>query len=274
VACDAHLHLEATLRLRALGAAAGSTPPAELLERSLVGCAADTARGGAGAALVRFNPLTWLRRGLSREELVDALRRSVESARRRHGVSLGLFVTLKREEGGHALATAVDVAEVAGPGLGPVVGVDVSRSYDVADSSSRPGAEGDSAALRAGVGRARDAGLEVAVHCGWYDGSAQLEQALELGAVRIGHAVALRDPDQIAELASRAGRVEVCPTSYERRGGGDVRSLPLPDWRAAGIAIDVGTDHPLALGTTFARERARLAAVLPELEPATAEPLA
>jgi adenosine deaminase len=268
VACDAHLHLEATLRLRAVGAAAASAPPGRLLERSVVGCAADAARGGADAALVRFNPLTWLRRELSRQELVAALRRAADEAHALHGVSLGLFVTLKREASAAEVTTAVEVAEAAHPA--PVLGVDVSRSYEVANPASRPGSEGDAAALRAGVARAREAGLEVAVHCGWYDGAAQLEEALELGAVRIGHAVPLRDPDHMTELASRGGRVEICPTSFERRGGGDIASLPLAEWHAAGIAIDVGTDHPLALGTTFARERALLAAALPELAPAAA----
>jgi aminodeoxyfutalosine deaminase len=262
---DGHLHLEATLRLQAVVSQYERQPSDDRLgrfERVLSECMSNTAAGGAREAFLRFNPLIWVQRGVPLRTQIGTLAATVEQARTQHALAVTIYVTLKREASAVELRTAVKFAlEARKAG---VAGVDISRSYDVTDLTSRPGNEADATALRGAVVQARDGGLEVACHCGWYDSSANLEEAIELGAVRIGHALALVDrPDLVTELVQRRIVVEVCPTSYERRVGRSIAMLPVADWFAAGVALEVGTDHPLALGTDLHREVTHLRAAVP-----------
>lgn len=268
---DAHLHLEATLRLTLARARPGAAqgPPAALLETVLLDCARDLARAGAGTASVRYNPLAWVRRGVPLDCQPGVLAAAVRQAQARHAVAIEIWVTLKREAPARAIRAAVDFA-LAARDRG-VAGVDVSRDYDVAVASSRPGRPAAPRALAAAVARGRDGGLEIAMHCGWHDGPAELAEALRLGASRIGHATPLAHrPRLVSELVARGIAIELCPTAFERRTGELLSSLPLERWRDAGLRIAVGSDHPVALRTDIAREQRKLQAALPGWTPSDA----
>jgi adenosine deaminase len=146
-----------------------------------------------------------------------------------------------------------------------VIGVDVSRAYPVDDPEARPaGGRAADPGLASALARAREAELAVAAHCGWYDGRAELEEALGWGATRIGHGTPLvAAPDLVGELSRRGVTVEVCPTAFERRTGRRLKELPVEEWLAAGIGVEVGTDHPLALGTDLRTEARKLGEAFP-----------
>jgi adenosine deaminase len=261
---DAHVHLEAALRLTL--ATAGPTlaerRPAALLETVVVDCARDLAIAGASEALLRYNPIAWRRRGVPLDEQREGVAAAVGRAQAEHRVALRIWVSLKREAAAADVGAAIEFA-LAGRDWG-VQGVDISRSYDVAAADSRPGRAARPRALARAVARARDAGVEVAMHCGWYDGPAELVEALRLGASRIGHAVPLAQrPRLVAELSAREVTIEVCPTAFERRSGELLSWLPLEHWCDAGLRIEVGSDHPLALPTDIAREHRKMRAALP-----------
>jgi aminodeoxyfutalosine deaminase len=269
---DGHLHLEATLRLALASVAARGrdTPPAALFETVLLACARDCAAAGAGDVLLRYNPLSWVRHGVPLDDQKAIAGAVIARARTRYGVAMRIYVSLKREAPEADLRAAVDFA-LAARQRG-VEGIDVSRSYDVADPRSRPARGVRPHGLAALVSRAREAGLQVAMHCGWYDGSAELVEAIRLGAARIGHAVSLAErPRLVAELVARDVTVEVCPSAFERRTRETLAWLPLECWHQAGLRIEVGTDHPLALGTDIAREHRKLQAVVPQWRPRAAD---
>jgi adenosine deaminase len=253
---DAHVHLEASLRLT--DAAAGSVPPLRFAA-VLRSCAQDLAGGGASEALLRYNPVRWVERGVETDEQLELLRAAAQDASERLGLRLRFFATLKRDAAPASWAQAVDFA-IAGRDAG-VAGVDVSRSYSVSVASSRPAAARDFGRLGAELGRVAEAGLTVTVHCGWYDSRAELEDAIAAGAQRIAHGTPLvQAPDLDAELAARGAVVEVCPTAYERRTHRPLESLPVGRWLNAGLAVEVGSDHPCELGTTTRAEHDRMAA--------------
>ncbi len=261
---DGHVHLEASLRVRG---ACGRPEAAEEFTAAVSECVGERARDGAAAALVRLNPVAWARRGVAPPAQVRMLGEIGERAAAAWGLTVRWFFTLKREGGARQWEAAVD-AGAAARGAG-VVGVDVSRSYAVEEADARPAAarRADPELARA-VARAREAGLAVAAHCGWYDGRAELEEALAWGASRIGHGTPLaKAPDLVAELARRRVTVEICPTAFERRSGRRLAELPVGEWLAAGIAVDVGTDHPLALGTDLRGEARKLGDAFPAWRP-------
>jgi adenosine deaminase len=258
---DAHVHLEATARLER-GMTEGPTGSGGTLSRVLADCARALALGGASTAFVRFNPVRWEERGVSAAQQLQDLVRASGYALDSFNVQLAFFVSLKRDGESSNWGSAVEFA-LAGQDR-HVLGVDLSRSYDVTDPFSAPGPDGPGAELSRQLRRARDGGLVIAVHCGWHEGRVDIEEALSVGATRIGHGVPLcQAPDLDADVAAGGVVVEVCPTAFERRTGESVASLPLDRWLDAGIVIDVGSDHPIALGTSISSERSRLARSFP-----------
>lgn len=257
---DGHVHLEASLRRRD---ARRHPEPADGFASAVLGCVCERAKDGAVGALIRFNPIAWLRRGVPLEVQRRVLRETAEGAAASRGLTVHWFVTLKRGAGPQEWEAAVDAGAAARDA--GVIGVDVSRSYAVDDADARPaGGGGADRGLASAVARAREADLAVAAHCGWYDGRAELEEALGWGATRIGHGTPLvAAPDLVAELSRRGVTVEVCPTAFEQRTGRRLDQLPVEDWLTAGIGVDVGTDHPLALGTDLRTEARKLGEAFP-----------
>jgi adenosine deaminase len=266
LARDGHIHLEATHRLRLLqehGDDTGRYGPPDIFAGVLASCLRDTAAGGAREALLRLNPLSWARRGIQLRAQCSALSNAQEAAETNHNLIVAFYVTLKHEADASELRRAVEFA-VGAKRLDLVAGIDVSRSYDIADPCSVPSHYAIGPALHHAVEQARDGGLDVAFHCGWYDNEADLEAAIELGARRVGHAVPLAGrPDLVVELVQRGIVVELCPTAHLRRQQRSIAVLPVVGWLAAGLSVDVGTDHPLGLGTTYRREADLLRAAVP-----------
>jgi aminodeoxyfutalosine deaminase len=253
------VHLEASLRRRDRR---GSDTPSHEFESVLSDCVRELGEGGAQGALVRFSPLSWRRRGVPFELQAEALGAVAQRAVGAWGMFVRWFVTLKREDTPCEWEEAVD-AGIRARSAG-VAGVDVSRSYLVSDRGDSPPPHGNRRELGAAVVRAREAGLVVAVHCGWYDGRRELEEALGWGASRIGHGTPLGEaPDLLNDLARRKVVVEVCPTAYEWRTRRPLARLPIGEWLSAGIAVDVGTDHPRALETDLRTEALKLGGSFP-----------
>jgi adenosine deaminase len=103
---------------------------------------------------------------------------------------------------------------------------------------------------------AADAGLGIAAHAGEFS-TANLRAALGLpGIARIGHATqAARDPELLERLASIGVTVECCLTSNVALGAvATLEDHPLPRFIASGVPVALGTDDPVELSTTIARE--------------------
>jgi adenosine deaminase len=261
---DAHVHLEASLRLARQDARG---PVGEAVLAEMVGeLVAQSAAHGADGIRLRYNPMHWLRRGIGLAQQSAALTRASDTAAAAGGV-LSVLVSLKRGDSADSWAQAIDFALVGRSRGAPLDGLDVSRAYVAGDPAvlARPTTP-PSAAMVERVRAAAHDGLTVAVHLGWFDDGQDVEGALRMGARRIGHAVPLRDDDRWDTALGAAGAVvEVCPTAYERNTGLPLGTLPLDRWLDAGIAVEAGTDHPLAFGTRFDAEWRRLAAACPRL---------
>ncbi|MFC3491392.1 hypothetical protein [Glycomyces rhizosphaerae] len=100
------------------------------------------------------------------------------------------------------------------------------------------------------------AGLGVTVPAGAFNASnlASLAEIEQIG--RIGHAVgAASDPGIMRLLADRGVTVEVCLTSAVILGMvAKLEDHPLPRFLDAGMAVVLGTDSPMRMGTDIAGE--------------------
>ncbi|HKR48204.1 MAG TPA: adenosine deaminase, partial [Pseudonocardiaceae bacterium] len=99
---------------------------------------------------------------------------------------------------------------------------------------------------------ARDAGLLVTPHTGFYTNHLHVLQCVELlGARRIGHGItAALSPRTLETLARRQVTMEICPTSYLPLGVlPSLAQVPIAAFQQAGVPVALGADDPLIFGT-------------------------
>jgi adenosine deaminase/aminodeoxyfutalosine deaminase len=100
------------------------------------------------------------------------------------------------------------------------------------------------------------AGLAAVPHAGETDGPQSIWDALELGAVRIGHGFrAIEDPLLVAHLRDRRIPLEICLSSnLATRTVESLAAHPARRLYDAGVPITLNTDDPAMFHTTLTRE--------------------
>jgi len=262
---DRHLHVEAGFRLDrrrlAANSDAGRGERKEEFGWLLNDCHAALAAAGASAADIRFNPLSWEKRGVPLSEQIRCLERVNDPGAGPPAVRW--LITVKREAAEVAWWRAAEFAiEASASG---VVGIDVSRSYVVTGKDARPGRAPSLQMLGPVSRRVRDAGLQVCVHCGWFDDVDDCWSAIDdLGATRIGHGTPIsRDPELCRRVRSDDVTIEFCPTAASRVGAIPLCEHPFRAWLDGGLRIVLGSDHPLELDTDIRKEHDLVANLSP-----------
>ena len=202
------------------------------------------ARGGAVYVELTASPDHAALVGLSDEEHWDGIARGIDDARRDTGIEGRILISAVRNFG---VEQALRVARHGAEHPHPYV-VGFSMAGDEAGFPAHDFVEVFEIAAGAGLG--------CTIHAGEWAGPESVRAALELPITRISHGVrAIEDPSLVSELAARGIVLECCPTSnvvlgvypsYERH--------PLPELRAAGVKVTLGSDDPPYFGATIAGE--------------------
>lgn len=217
----------------------------EALERAAFELCQDAAAENVVYLEVRFAPLLLLRRGLTPEEVVEAVLAGTQRAERELPIRTGVILCGMRQEAPQrSEAVAWLAARYRDRG---VVGFDLAgpeKGFPLSDHA---------AAIRL----AREAGVHLTLHAGEGCCPEHIVEALDLGAERIGHGVYLYQ-DPIAEERVREAGVplEICPTSNLQISG-IMRTLadhPLGRYLERGIRVTVNTDNRLMSGTSSTDE--------------------
>lgn len=208
----------------------------------------DLAADGVVLAEIRYAPEQHLRRGLSLQEVVDAVQAGFDEGAEVTGIRVGTILSAMRH-----LDRADEIAAlaVANRDRG-VVGFDIAG----------PEAGFPASRLSSAFDVVRDALLPATVHAGEAAGADSIGDAIRAaGAVRIGHGVALVEDvgDELGTLAhwvrDRRVALELCPSSNLQTGGAaTVAAHPVTRLRALGFAVTVNTDNRLQSGTSLSRE--------------------
>ena len=182
--------------------------------------------------------------GLSDEEHLGGIAQGIDDARRDTGIEGRILISAVRNFGvEQALRVARHAAEHPHP---YVVGFSMA---------------GDEAGFPAGdFGQvfeiAAGAGLGCTIHAGEWAGADSVRAALSLPVTRIAHGVrSIEDPSLVSELADRGIVLECCPTSNVVLGVyPSYEQHPLPELRAAGVRVTLGSDDPPYFGATIEGE--------------------
>ena len=231
----------------------------EALARVAAECAEDLAEDGVVYAEVRFAPELHTERGLSLDQVVEAVLEGFAAATKSCAIRIGVLLTAIR----HA-ARSTEIAElvvryrdagVAGFDIaGPEAGYPPTRHLDAFEYLQRENAH-------------------FTIHAGEGFGLPSIWQAIQwCGADRLGHGVRIIEditqdsdsgPPKLGRLAAyvRDKRIplEMCPTSNVHTGAArSVAEHPLGLLRRLSFRVTVNTDNRLMSATSLSGEFTRL----------------
>jgi adenosine deaminase len=221
-------------------------------------CAEDLARDGIVYAEVRFAPEQHLERGLTLDEVVDAVLEGFRDGSRGSGIRIGTLLTAMR-----TAARSLEIADLAVRWRdGGVVGFDIAG----AEAGYPPTRHLDA------FEHVRRENFHLTIHAGEAFGVPSIWEALQLcGAERLGHGVRIVDDIEVTDGGEpRLGRVahlvrdrrvplELCPTSNVHSGA--VKSIeehPIGVLTELKFRVTVNTDNRLMSATTLSQEFAQL----------------
>jgi adenosine deaminase len=226
----------------------------EALIRVAAECAEDLAADGVVYAEVRFAPELHVRRGLSLDQVVEAVLEGFRRGSSGRGITLYALLTAMR-----TAARSLEIAELAVRHRDAgVVGFDIAG----AEAGSPP-----SRHLDAFQYVARE-NFHITIHAGEGFGLPSIWEALQwCGAERLGHGVRIIDdiqvaPDGLASLGRLASYVrdrriplEMCPTSNVQTGAAaSIKDHPIGLLRELSFRVTVNTDNRLMSGVSLSSE--------------------
>jgi adenosine deaminase len=202
------------------------------------------ARGGAIYVELTASPDHAALVGLSEQEHLEGIARGIDEARRDTGIEGRILISAVRNFG---VEQAIRVARHAADRPHPYV-VGFSMAGDEAGFPAGDFAEPFEIAAGAGLG--------CTIHAGEWAGAESVRAALSLPITRIAHGVrAIEDPDLVYELEARGTVLDTCPTSNVVLGVYPTyQDHPLPQLRAAGVRVTLGSDDPPYFGATIEGE--------------------
>ncbi len=224
----------------------------------------DLAADGVVYAEQRYAPEQHLGRGLSLQDVVDAVQEGfdegvAEAAAQGRTIRIGTLVTAMRHaDRGDEIAALALANRDRG-----VVGFDIAGAEDGFPPSRH------ASAFRT----LREASFPTTVHAGEAAGLESIAEAVHVaGALRLGHGVRIADDIEV-RLAEDGGQgeatlgrlahwirdqqipLELCPSSnVQTAAAASVAEHPITTLKELGFAVTVNTDNRLQSGTTLTRE--------------------
>ncbi|SDG01533.1 adenosine deaminase [Selenomonas sp. WCT3] len=205
---------------------------------------ANMAAGGVVYAEIRFAPQLHTFRGLTQEEVIQAALAGLKEA----SIPANLILCCMR--GDDNAAQNKETVELAKKYLvadGGVVAVDLAGAEALFPN------EGFRELLQA----AHEAGIPLTIHSGEAGGPENVESAIEMGALRVGHGVRIAGNDRIMQLVKEKGiTLEMAPTSNRQtKTVVDMKAeYPLKQFLQYGLKVTINTDDMAVEGTTLADE--------------------
>ncbi len=221
-------------------------------------CAEDLADDGIVYAEVRFAPELHLERGLSLDQVVEAVQEGFRQGSEGRGITVRTLLTAMR-----TAARSVEIAELA-----------VRWRYRGVCGFDIAGAEAGHPPSRhlAAFHHVMEEDFHITIHAGEAFGPPSIWEAVHLcGAERLGHGVRIVDDIEVApDGSAQPGRLaawlrdrrvpfELCPTSNVHTGVAEtIAEHPIGLLTAMRFRVTVNTDNRLMSDTTLTNEMASL----------------
>ncbi len=206
----------------------------------------DAAKDNIRYLELRFTPVALSKaEGFPLNRVIDWVIEGAEEGQALYGVKTRLIASINRHESTGIAREVIQLA-IDRRDRG-IVGLDLAGNE--ADFSAKP--------FVGCFKEAQEAGLDITVHAGEWNGAHNVAEAIEeIGSPRIGHGVRIMEDESVVNLAREKGTVfEVCITSnYQSGVVADLESHPFPRMLEAGLNATLNTDDPSVSDITLSKE--------------------
>lgn len=196
-------------------------------------------------AEIRFAPQFHMRLGLTQREVVEAAVAGLQKGTKESGMPAQLILCCMRGEQNHAEnVTTVEIAEeFLKKGVCAVDLAGNEATYPTEEFADL-------------FDMARERKIPVTIHAGEAAGAESVQQAIEAGALRIGHGThAIEDVQLFEKLRERRIPLELCYTSNLQTRAVDIpENYPIKTFLDNGIVVTVNTDNMTVSGTNLKKE--------------------
>lgn len=193
---------------------------------------------------VRFAPMSSVNGELSCKEVIESVLEGLEKGKEATGIQYQVITCAMRH---YSLENNMEMLEEAEKFLGKGV-----CALDLAgDESMYPNEQ-----FKELFQEASRRKIPFVIHSGETGNVENVRTAVEYGAKRIGHGLALiQDPDLMQEVARRGIGIEMCPSSnLQTRAVSSLKAYPLKKFLDAGIKVSINTDNRTVSHTTLEKE--------------------
>ena len=193
---------------------------------------------------VRFAPMLHINKGLTCKEAIECVIEGLKKGELEFGVFASAIVCAMRH---HSLEKNQEMMRVAKEFLGKGV-----CALDLAgDESAFP-----TELFRPLFEEATEYGMPFTIHSGECGSVDNVREAIELGAKRMGHGIALQKDKELQKLcAEKRIGIEMCPTSnLQTKAVDDLNNYPIKEFMKQGIPVSLNTDNRTVSGTTLHNE--------------------
>lgn len=193
---------------------------------------------------IRFAPSCSVNENQSYQDIYEACIDGIKTGKELYDVDSNIIVCAMRH---HNLSTNITMLKNARSYLG--LGI---CALDLAGDEAAFGNEQFVDLFK----EAKSLGMPYTIHSGECGSVQNIKIALELGAKRVGHGIALiKDPSLMKDVKKSHLGLELCPTSnYQTRAISPNDTYPLRAFLDAGLLATVNTDNRTVSDTTMTKE--------------------
>lgn len=218
----------------------------EGLERAAYELVRDVANDDVAYIEVRFAPMLSTNEDLTCEEVIESVIDGLKKGETEFGVYASAIVCAMRH---HSMEQNMEMLQAAKRFIGKGV-----CALDLAgDESAFPTRQFQDLFVQA-----KEWGIPFTIHSGECGSVDNIRAAIEFGAKRLGHGIALEKSEELRALCKEKGiGIEMCPTSNLQTKAVDrLDSYPLKQFLEEGLLVSVHTDNRTVSGTTMKQEEA------------------
>lgn len=197
---------------------------------------------------IRFAPLFHVAKGLTVTEVIHAVTEGVSLALKTYPIHVNLLICAMRHHSNETNTTLLNtIASMNSP---HIVGFDFAGNEESNANDS----------ISEVTNAVHEQGLSLTLHSGECHCARNVVTAVQLGAKRIGHGVAIQhDPEAMLVCKENGTLLEMCPTSnIQTKAVESWNEYPLTTFMDAGLLCSINTDNRTVSKTTLTEEFMKL----------------
>lgn len=195
-------------------------------------------------AEIRFAPLFSVTESMGTKQVIEALLRGLEKGKQEFDIDYNVITCAMRLHSPEAnLEMLQEAREFLGQGVCAADLAGAEAQYPMTDFMEL-------------FANTKKLGMPFTIHAGECGNIKNITDAVDAGARRIGHGIAMRGNKEVQKRLQQAGiGVEMCPFSnLQTKAVAGIEEYPIQEFLSAGLQVSVNTDNRTVSSTSLAKE--------------------